>query len=447
MDWREDYKRKVVSKEEMAKQIKSGDFIMTGLALGNATPGIYQAILDRAEELKGVRICDAVPVYPNKALSPDYMKNLDGRINHVSGFFSPGGRAQGNSGWSDFIPVMSSDAAEKLATRSDVFICQVTPPNSRGYVNFGLTNFYSMELIQSGKSSGKLRLAVGEVNDQMPVVFGNNWMHVSSFDLFVENSTKIPAVTRTAPGEREAKIGQYVLELINDGDTIQMGFGAIPEAVVAGLDGKHDLGVLTEMFPAGLNELVPKGVVTNARKPFHKGKTIATFCMGDQALYDFIAESPDCEFYPSSYTNNPAFIAQHPNMVAINMALLIDFSGQICSEGLGYRMISGTGGQLDFTQGAFYSKGGKAITLMTSARKLKDGSLVSSIIPEIPAGTPITVPRVFANYVVTEYGVAYLRDKTVKERAEALISIAHPDLRGELRKSMTKAFYAPGAKI
>ena len=241
--------------------------------------------------------------------------------------------------------------------------------------------------------------------------------------------------------KERAKFGQYVLDLINDGDTIQMGIGAISEAVVARLEGKRDLGVLTEMFPSGLNDLVPKGVVTNARKPFHKGKTVATFCMGDQGLYDYIAENPDCEFYPGTYTNNPVFIAQHPNMVAINMALLIDFSGQICSEGLGYRMISGTGGQLDFQQGAYYSKGGKGITLMTSSRKLKDGTLVSSILPALPAGTPVTVPRTFAQYVVTEYGIAYLKDKSVKQRAEALINIAHPDLRGELRSQMNKAFY------
>lgn len=441
MTWKDEYKKKVVSKEEMAKQIKSGDLIMTGLGLGNCSPGIYHAILDRAEELRNVRIMDAVPVYPNKTLDPNFMKTINGHINHMSGFFSPGGRAQGASGMSDFLPCMTSDAAEKFALLADAFICQVTPPNSHGYVNFGLSNFYSMELIQNGKRTGRLRLAVGEVNDQMPVVLGNNWLHVSEFDLFVENSMKIPAITRTEAGELEKKVGQYVLELINDGDTIQMGIGAITEAVVAGLEGKHDLGVLTEMFPVGLNELVPKGIVTNDRKPFHRGKTVATFCLGDQGLYDFIAENPDCEFYPASYTNNPGFIAQHPNMVAINMALLIDLSGQICSEGLGYRMISGTGGQLDFTQGAYYSKGGKAITLLTSSRKLKDGTLLSSIVPELPPGTPVSVPRTFADHIVTEYGVADLKFKTVKQRAEALINIAHPDLRDDLRKSMRKNFY------
>ena len=166
--------------------------------------------------------------------------------------------------------------------------------------------------------------------------------------------------------------------------------------------------------------------------------------MANQALYDFIEESPDCEFYPASYTNNPAFIAQHPNMVAMNMALLVDFTGQICSEGLGFRQISGTGGQLDFMIGANYSKGGKGITLLTSAREMKDGSLVSSIVLDLPPGTPVTVPRVLADYVVTEYGIAHLYHKTTSQRAEALINIAHPDLRGELRNSMKTNFYMGG---
>jgi len=441
MDWREDYKKKCVSVEKMAKQIKSGDFIMNGLALGAPTPRVVHAILDRAEELRDVVICDAVPVYPSKLLSPDFMKTIDGHINHVSGFFSPGGRAQGQPGLSPYFPVSSSDAAQKVAPVADVFICQVTPPNKQGFVNLGLANFYQMDLIRLGRENGKQRLTIGEVNDQMPIVYGDNWIHVSEFDLFVETSMKMPAITRTAPGEREATIGRYVLELIKDGYTIQMGFGGIPEAVVAGLEGKHDLGVLTEMFPVGLNDLVAKGVVTNRKKPFHKGKTVATFCMADQSLYDFIEENPNCEFFPASYTNNPAFISQHPNMVAINMALMVDFTGQIASEALGFRQISGTGGQLDFMMGANYSQGGKGITLLTSARTLKDGSLASSIVPELPPGMPVTVPRILADYVVTEYGIAHIRHKTTTQRAEALINIAHPDLRGELRNSMKGRFY------
>ncbi len=441
MNIQEEYKKKVVSMEEMAKQIKSGDTIGAAMAISMCSPDVYNAILNRAEELRNVSILDAVPVRPCKLYDPTFMATIDGHINYLSAFFSPGARAQGQPNTADFFIVMSADIGGKFANRCDAYAAMVTPPNKQGYVNLGLTHFYTQEAIRKGRKSGKLRLAIAEVNDQMPIVLGDNWMHASEFDLFVENSTKIPAATRKPPGEVEAKIGKYVTELINDGDTVQMGFGGIPEAVIAGLEGKHDLGVHTEMFPVGLQDLVPKGIVTNARKPFHNGKTIATFCLGDQALYNFINENPICEFHPAYHTNNPAFIAQHPNIVAINMALLIDFSGNIASEGIGHRMISGTGGQLDFMIGSYYSPGGKGITLISSARTLKDGTLASSIVPELPPFTPVTVPRTFAQYVVTEYGIADIRYKTVRERAEALINIAHPDLRGELRNNLKKKFY------
>lgn len=440
MSWRDDYARKTVSVEEMAKHVKSGDFIMLGLALGSPTPRVIHAILDRADEVRNVTICDALTIFPSKLLDPAFMKTIEGRINYISGFMSPGARNHGKAG-SPYLPCSSADCAFRVVPQTDVFICQVTPPNKQGYVNLGLTNFHHMDLIREGRKIGKQRVTIGEVNDQMPTVFGDNWMHISEFDLFVETPLKPPAVTRTAPGEREKTIGQYVLELIKDGDTLQMGIGAIPEAVIAGLEGKHDIGILTEMFPIGLNDLVAKGIVTNRKKPFHTGKTVATFCMGDTSMYDFVAENPDCEFYPASYTNNPAFVGQHPNMVAMNMALLVDCTGQICSEGMGFRHISGSGGQLDFMMGASFSKGGKGITLLTAARTMKDGTLVSSIVPELPPGTTVTVPRLLADYVVTEYGIAHLWHKTTTQRAEALINIAHPDLRGQLRDSMKKHFY------
>jgi 4-hydroxybutyrate CoA-transferase len=443
--WREDYKRKVVTFAEAAKQVKSGDFICIGLGIGACSPDMYHAILERWEDLKNVRISDSVQVRPCRLYDPAFMASLQGHINYAPAFGMMLIRKINEAKLSDFFPIMTSDSAEKYAAASDVIICMVTPPNDHGYVNLGLTNFFTLEALREGRASGKLRVAIAEVNDQMPTIFGNNWLHVSEFDFFVENSSKIPAVGRPKPGEKELAIGQNVLGLINDGDTIQMGLGGIPEVVVAGLDGKHDLGVLTEMFPIGLHQLVEKGIVTNARKPFHKGTTIATFCIGDQDMYDYVHENPACEFYPASYTNNPNFIAQHPNMVAINMALMVDFSGQIASEGLGHRQVSGSGGQLDFMAGAYYSNGGRGITLAYSSRTLKDGTLASAIVPELPAGTPITVPRTYAQYVVTEYGIANLKNKTRRERAEALINISHPDLRGELRSSMMKNFYMSGS--
>lgn len=448
MRWKEEYKKKVVSLEEAAKQIRSGDFVGIGLAIGACSPDMLEAILDCWEELKNVTISDTVPVRPSKLYDLEFMSRLDGHINYHPSFGMPLTRKINESRFTDFYPEQSHDLGDRYAKWSDVFIAMMTPPNSQGYVNLGLSNFYTMEAIRDGRKSGKLRIAIGEINDQMPIIFGDNWMHISEFDYFVENSTKIPAVGRATPGEKEKRIGEIVLDLIKDGDTIQMGIGAIPEAVVAGLEGKHNLGVHTEMFPIGLPQLVEEGIVTNMSKPLiHQGVTVATFCIGDQGMYDYVHENPACEFYPSSYTNNPAFIAQHPNVVAMNMALMVDFTGQIASEGIGHRMVSGSGGQLDFMIGAFHSKGGRGITLMYSSRTLKDGTLVSSILPELPLGTPITVPRTYAHYVVTEYGIADLRYKSRRQRAEALINIAHPDLREELRNNLKRNFYYHGKNV
>ena len=445
MRMNEEYKKKLVSMQEAAKQIRSGDFIAVGLGIGACSPQMYDAVLDRWEELKDVTISDTVQVRPSRLYDPQFMFRLDGHINYRPAFGMPLSRKINESRLSDFYPLQTSDGGIMYAQVSDVYLAMVAPPNPQGYINLGLTNFYTMESIRGGRESGKLRVVIGEVNDQMPVIFGDNWMHVSEFDFFVENSTKIPAIGRAAPGDREKKIGEHVLELINDGDTLQMGIGAIPEAVIAGLEGKRDLGIHTEMFPMGLPQLVEQGIVNNMRKPLvHQGVTVATFCIGDQSMYDYVHENPSCQMYPGTYTNNPAFIAEHPNMVAMNMALMVDLSGQIASEGIGHRMISGLGGQLDFMIGAYRSKGGKGITLLYSSKMLKDGTFVSSIVPELPPGTPITVPRTYAHYVVTEYGIADLRYKSRRQRAEALINIAHPDLRGELRNSLKRNFYFQG---
>lgn len=445
MEWREEYKKKTLSMQGVANLIRSGDYVSTGLAVGACSSEMYEAILERWRELERVTISDTVQVRPSNLYDLEFMLKLDGHINYHPSFSTAFPRKIVGSKFADYYIEQTSDLGDRYAHWSDVFIAMVTPPNDNGFVNLGLTNFYTMEAIRRGKELGKLRAAVAEVNDQMPVIYGNNWMHVSEFDAFFEHSTNIPTVTRQKPGEKENKVGDYVLELIKDGDTIQMGIGQIPEAVVAGLNGKRDLGVLTEMFPVGLPDLVRKGVVTNARKPFHKGITVATFCMGNQEMYDYVKENPCCEFHPSSHTNNPMFIAQHPNMVAMNMALMIDFSGQIASDGVGHRMIGGSGGQLDFMLGSYFSQGGRGITLMYSARKVKDGTLVSSIVPEMEPGTPVTVPRTYAQYVVTEYGIADLRYKSRRQRADALINIAHPDLRGELKSSLKKIFYMSGS--
>lgn len=444
--WHSEYQKKIISLEELAGKIQSGDTVTLGFGVSGPSGQLVDAILDRNQELENVRICDVVLTKSSRLVDPGFMASIDGRINSMSGFCLKISRKIFKEQLVDFYPGQGDDVADKLNKITDVLIIMVTPPDSRGYVNFGLSNFYHTDMLMNRRESG-FRLVIGEVNEQMPVVFGNNWAHISQFDFFVENSTPIPTLPKIVPTKFEINFANHVLELINDGDTIQMGVGGISEAVVASLDGKNNLGILSEMAPAGLGHLVEKGIVTNNCKPFHRGKSIATFCLGDQELYDYVTKNPVFELHPASYTNNPSFIASHPNMVAINSAIMVDFTGQIASEGVGDRHISGTGGQLNFQMGAFWSQGGRAITLVSSTSKLPDGSLTSNIVPELPLGTPVTVPRTFADYIITEYGVARLRYKTRRERALELISIAHPDFRGELRDRLKTKFYFQGPRV
>ena len=359
MDYGEAYREKLVTLREAAGRIQSGDFVGTGIAFGSCSPDMFDAILDRWEDLRDVTICDCVPVRPSRLYDLDTMVPLDGHVNYHPSFGTPTSRKILEPRFCDYFTAQSHDMGDRYGHWSDVFIAQCLPPNEQGWVNLGLTNFYTMEAIRTGRALGKQRLTIGEVNDRQPVVYGDNWLHISEFDLFYENPAPIANVSRATPGEKEKRIGQYVLDLIRDGDTIQMGIGQIPEAVVAGLDGKRDIGVHTEMFPVGLPQLVEKGVVTNARKPFQQGVTVATFCMGDQSMYDYVRENPSAQFYPVGYTNNPVFVARIPNMVAINMALLVDLSGQICSEGLGHRMVSGPGGAAGLSVRGLPFQGGK----------------------------------------------------------------------------------------
>lgn len=441
VNWKEDYQRKLKTYEEAAQLVRPGDIVGTALGTGSCSGEMLDAILNRHEELYDVRITDSIQVYPSKLYDPKFMAQLEGRITHTPIFGIATIRKMYQAQLSDFWPATTMDAADKYGGRVNVFAFMVSTPNKHGYVNLGPTCFYTAESIRLGRQRGTLRTVIAEVNDQVPVVYGDNWMHISEFDCIIERSAPIPTFKRGEATEVEKRIGEYVLELINDGDTIQMGLGGISETVAAGLMGRHDLGILTEMLPLALPQLVEEGIVNNSRKPFFKGISIASFVLGDQALYDYISENPSCQVYPGSYTNDPRFIAQHPNMVAMNTSLMVDFSGQSTCEGVGHTQVSGVGGQLDFLIGAYWSEGGKGINMLSAARTMPDGSLVSNIVPELPPGTPVSVPRTFTNYVITEYGIAKLKYKSRRERAQELIAIAHPDLRGELRNSLKTRFY------
>lgn len=439
MDWQSYYKSKLVTSEEAVKVVNSGDTVSTGLCLGGASRLLLDALINRHDELEGVVITDAAGIWPTKLYDTEYMKAIDGKMNFITPYSLIHARKILGAQCADFLPCTAGDVAWKILDRANIFMIMVSPPNKEGYVNLGLSNFMSRDIIRYRDKSG-IRAVIAEVNDQVPIVYGDNWIHVSEIDYFVENSTPMFVFKRGAPSEQEQAIAKNVLDIINDGDTIQIGFGGVSEAVSAGLDTKKDLNIFTELLPATLPDLIRKGIVTNRTNSFKKGVTVGSFGFGDEAFYDFVNNNPLVELYPSSQVVNPILIAQQPNMVAINNALLIDLSGQICSEGLGHRQISGSGGQPDFQVGAYHAKNGRACTLLTSARTLSDGSIASSIVADLPAGTPVTVARNFADIVITEYGVARLRNKSRRERAEALIAIAHPSLRDELKFQAKKIF-------
>jgi len=436
-DWKDEYQKKLVSAEEAMKKIKSGDVIGFGLALGGPTSHLVDALCARAGELQGVRILDGVPIRPMKIYDTDYMVSIKDSISYSALLYNPLNRKLAQTRAVDYQTVQSSDAGPRMYSICDVAMVSVCKPESN-MVNLGLTNFYSPELIKGAK------LVIAEVNDQMPMVYGDNWMPLSEFDFFVEHSSPIPEFKRKGePSEIEFSIAQNVASMIRDGDCIQMGIGTLPEAIIRLLrdKGKKDLGVHTEMFPMGLPHLIREGIVTNKLKRIHTGKTVASFCMGDKDMYNFVTRNPDCVFFPTSYTNAPHLLREIDNLVAINMDLEVDFSGQLNSERVDYRWVGAAGGQLDFVIGAAWSKGGRAFNVLPSTRTLKSGKKVSTVVPRLSPGATVIVPHMYSQFVVTEYGIADLWHKSMRERANALIAIAHPDFRDELKEEAAKILY------
>jgi acyl-CoA hydrolase len=329
--------------------------------------------------------------------------------------------------------MQSSDAAlryshrQRLRKRRTGIIMQVAPPDEHGFVNMGLDAFYTESIMDSSD------WVIAEVNPKMPRTHGQTNLHVSRFSAFVENPNPIPAVPTPQATPLEVKMAQNVVGLLKDRDCIQVGIGAVPAMISKLLEnsGLKDMGIHTEMAPAGTHRLVEKGVVTCKYKKVNPGKIVLAFTMGDQELYDFLADNPMVEFRPTTYANYIPVLAQEENLVAINGSIEVDLTGQVCSESIGNAMRSGTGGQLDFVCGAYWSKGGRAINLVPSTT---DDEAISRIVPYLTPGARVTVPRHYTGYVVTEYGVADLYGRSEPERAEALIQIAHPKFREELEK-------------
>jgi acyl-CoA hydrolase len=348
-------------------------------------------------------------------------------VRHAAYFLGGASRAGAQEGWNDFVPCNFSDVPsmiERRQTPADVLFSMASPMDDEGYLTLGLAPCYSMAAAKVA------RAIVLEVNPNVPNTFGNCKIHISQVTALIESADALTEVGLPKIGPVQEAIGKYVAELIPDGATLQIGYGGIPDAVVQQLAHKHDLGIHTEMIGDGILSLVEAGAVNNKRKNFNTGKMIATFALGSKKLYQFMHQNPMLEMHPVDMTNDPYSAGQNDNLHAINATLQVDLLGQCGSESLGFTPYSGTGGQSDFVRSANRSNGGKAFIVVPSTAK---GDTISRIVPVLSPGTFVTTSKNDVNYVVTEYGVAQLRGKSAKQRAEALIGIAHPNFRAELR--------------
>jgi len=433
MSWREEYESKLCSHEEAAKLVESGDRLFTPLGLGEPCTAMMDAIADRKDELEDIQYVSSLSFHPYKIFTPEYRKTFY----LMCGFYSILTMHLHEEGASQYIPVQSStvgyvaEKRQEIDPRRQGLITQVSPPDEHGYVSLGLDLFYTPDLMEQAD------WIIGEVNSKMPRAYGDTHYHISRFDKFVQADEPLFSPPLPEATEVHRKIAENVVSLLRDRDCLQVGIGAVPGHIskLIANSGLKDLGIHSEMAPMGTRQLVEKGVVTGRYKETHPHKIVLAFAFGDQDLYDFLGNNPMVEFYSASYCNSIPLLAREKNLVAINGSIEIDLVGTICSESFGDVMRSGVGGQLDFVVGAYLSEGGRAINIMPSTAK---GGTVSRIVPYLTPGARVTVPRHYAQYVVTEWGIANLTPLDERERALALINVAHPKFRDDLLKAAKK---------
>ncbi len=431
--WRDEYRRKLTTAEQaLSRAIKKGGRVFVSSGCGEP-----QHLIRELAGLKTPLADTEVLQVHTLGVAPYAQEKLGERFRLRTFFIGRNVRGPVGEGRADYSPIHLSNVPalfRRGQIRLDVALIQVSPPDHHGSCSLGV----SVDIVKAAAESAAV--VVAQVNPQMPRVLGDSFIHVDDIDYAVEFDEPLLELPVHPPTDISEKIGVYIADLIDDGSTIQIGYGSIPNACCCSLLDKRHLGVHTEMFSDGLINLIEAGAVDNSRKTLHRGKLIASFCMGSRRLYDFIDNNPMVEFHPSDYTNNPFIIAQNERMAAINSALEVDLTGQVASDSLGFRLYSGIGGQADFIRGAALSKGGRPIIALPSVTD--EG--VSRIAPHITTGGGVTISRGDVHYVITEYGVAYLHGKTLRERALALINIAHPDHREALlRAAKERRFVYP----
>jgi acyl-CoA hydrolase len=427
MSFKQQYREKCLQADDAVRLVKNGDTIVVPTAAAE-TPLLLAALSEQRRDFRDVKVSQILPIKKHGYFDPETVEN----IRHVAYFFGPASRSGGQEGWNDYLPAYFSELPTLIKlglSPADVVFSVASPMDEHGYFSLGLAADYTMAAVS------KARAIILEVNPNVPFSHGACHVHISQVAAVVESEQAIPEVGLPKIGPVQEAIGKYVADMIPDGATLQIGYGGIPDAVVMQLTHKHDLGIHTEMLGDGILTLVESGAVTNKRKNCHPGKILATFALGSKKLYQFMHRNPALEMHPSDFTNDPYLAGQNDNLIAVNATMQIDLIGQCGSETLGFTPISGTGGQTDFVRAANRSNGGKSFIVLPSTAT---GNTISRIVPTLTAGTHVSTSKNDINYVVTEFGVAQLRGKTAKQRAEALIGIAHPDFRGELRESAKK---------
>lgn len=428
--WNKIFDSRITTAEEAVRHIQSG---MRVFLTGNCSvpQKVLAALTEYAPQVQDVEICQALTVGPADYVSPAMAGHL--RVNTM--FISANIRKAVNEGRADFTPVLLSEFPllfKRGHLPLDAALIHVSPPDEHGFCSLGI----EVGLTKSPAETAKFIIA--EVNQQMPRTLGDSFIHVSRLNYVVPVDYPLPelGMGEEGPSEVIEKIAGHIAELIPNGATMQMGIGAIPDAVLKYLFEKRDLGIHTELFSDGVIELVEAGVLTNARKTLHTGKIIAGFIIGTSRLYDWVDDNPLIELHPTEYVNDPFVIAQNDRMVAVNSAIEVDLTGQVCADSIGPRLYSGVGGQLDFIYGASRSKGGVPIIALPSMAKN-----FSRIVPMLKPGAGVVTSRNHVRYVVTEYGVADLYGKTIHQRAQQLINIAHPSMRETLTREAKELFY------
>lgn len=430
MNWESIYRRKVTDACVALSCIESGNLVYVGGGAGGPSV-LIDALCARAPELRDVQLIHILTFIGAPYVDPKY----EGSFRDNSLFIGHNVRKAVQEGRADFTPIFLSEIPglfQRKILPIDVALISLSPPDEHGFCSYGV------EVGTTKPAADSARIIVAEVNKQMPRTLGDSFIHVSRLTHVVETDYPLPEAVQGKSSDEYMRIGQHIAEMIPNGATLQMGIGSLPDAVLENLGSHKDLGIHTELFSDGVVTLFEQGIITCSRKTFHPGKMVAGFLFGSERLYRFVDNNPIVELHPTEYVNDPYNIALNDNMVAINAALQVDLTGQVCADSIGPVLYSGVGGQLDFIRGAARSKGGLPLIALPATAK---GETISRISPLLPEGSGVTTTRNDVHYIVTEYGVASLYGKTIRQRAQALIHIAHPKFRDELTHAARKLGY------